>query len=39
MQRLHEEGLGYGTIAAKFSEDGEQISRFTVRDYCTGRRR
>lgn len=36
MQRLHEEGLGYGTIAAKFSEDGETISRFTVRNYCKG---
>lgn len=36
MRRLHAEGLGYGAIAAKFSEEDEQISRYTVRNYCRG---
>ena len=34
-RRLHEDHhLGYGTIAAKL-----EVSRYTVRDWCTYRRR
>jgi hypothetical protein len=31
---LHEAGLGYGTIAEKF-----EVSRWTIRNFCTGRSR
>lgn len=35
---LHEQGLGYAGIAAKF-DDGVSVSKGHVRDICKGRRR